>query len=450
MEIAQLSELLKECGIVGAGGAGFPTHAKLDARAKTIILNCAECEPLLRLHRQLLKYHAYEVMSAFYEIGKTLGAEKMIIGMKRAYTGTIEAVEEYIGLYPGMELKLLDPVYPAGDEVVLIYEATGKVLPPGGLPIESGVAVFNTETVYNVHRAITYHEPVTDKLVTLGGEVEHPMTIRIPLGMSVKEAAAFAGKTLIEDPAYLMGGPMMGNLVTANDVVTKTTNAIIVLPKDHPVVMKKQKNTAIDLRRAAAACCQCSMCTDLCPRNLIGHPIEPHKFMLAATCKDVQKTEVFINTMFCSSCGLCEMYSCPQGLSPRTLITEYKNGLKKAGVRPPKGIEPESVNPAREYRKVPRQRLVARLGLAPYVKTAPLIEGRVKAERVRIPLGQHIGAPALAAVKAGEDVVKGQIIGVPAKGLSTTIHASVAGRVLEVNDRFIMIEAGRKDVHLDE
>ena len=242
MEIAQLSDLLKECGIVGAGGAGFPTYAKLDKRAKTIILNCAECEPLLRLHRQLLGHHAYEVLSAFYEIGKAVGAEKMIIGMKRAYSNTIEAVQEYLGLYKGMELKLLDEVYPAGDEVVLIYETTGKVVPPGGLPIEIGVAVFNVETVYNIHRALNYNEPVTDKLVTLAGEVEHPMTIRIPLGMTVREALTFAGKELVSDPAYVMGGPMMGNLVSGNDLITKTSNAIIVLPKDHPVVLKKQKN----------------------------------------------------------------------------------------------------------------------------------------------------------------------------------------------------------------
>lgn len=449
METAQLSELMKECGITGAGGAGFPAHMKLCRRVKTIILNCAECEPLFCLHRQLLQSRAYEVLSAFYELGTALGAKRMIVAIRKSFRAAADAVQEYLGLYGEMELKLLEDVYPAGDEVVLIYEATGEIVPPGGLPADVGAAVFNVETVYNLYRAVTYHEPVTDKLVMIGGEIEHPMTIRIPLGMSVREAAAFAGRILVEDPVYLIGGAMMGRPAGADEVVTRTTNAIIVLPQNHPVIMKKRKNTGIDLKRTAAACCQCSMCTDLCPRNLLGHPIDPARFMLAAACKDVRKPDIFIHTMFCSSCGLCEMYSCPQGLSPGTLITEYKNRLQEAGI-PLRKETAGPLNPAREYRKVPILRLAARIGLMPYLKKAPLIEGRVKAERVRIPLREESGAFARPAVKAGDFAERGQVIGAPADERSTAVHASISGRILEANDRFVMIEAVRKDVQADE
>ena len=125
MEIQELSSLLQQSGIVGAGGAGFPTYAKLDKRADTIILNCAECEPLLRLHRQLLEKYAREIVRTFHMIGQAVEARDIIIGIKKAYKKTIEALEDVIGDYPGVRLGLLEEVYPAGDEVVLIYEVTG-------------------------------------------------------------------------------------------------------------------------------------------------------------------------------------------------------------------------------------------------------------------------------------------------------------------------------------
>ena len=113
---------------VGAGGAGFPTYAKLNGNAETIILNCAECEPLLRLHRQLLEKYAREIVSTFHMMGQVMGSKDIVIGIKKAYKGAIAALNECIGDYEGVRLGLLDEVYPAGDEVVLIYEVTGKVV----------------------------------------------------------------------------------------------------------------------------------------------------------------------------------------------------------------------------------------------------------------------------------------------------------------------------------
>lgn len=440
MEIKELSGILKQSGVVGAGGAGFPTYAKLDERAETIILNCAECEPLLRLHRQLLERYAREIVETFYMIGRTVGAKDMVIGIKKAYHKTIEALETCITDYKGVRLGLLDEVYPAGDEVVLIYEVTGRAVAPGRLPIECQVAVFNVETVYNVYRAVNKQTPVVDKLVSVVAEVEAPVTVRVPIGCTVEETAAMAGKSTVEDPVYFIGGPMMGNIGTAQQPVTKTTNAILVLPKDHLIVQKKNRKASIDLKRAAASCCQCTMCTDLCPRNRLGHPIEPHKFMRAATCKDMQEPDVFLNTMFCSSCGLCEMYSCMQSLSPRSLIADYKNGLRAHGIRPPQGVEPKPVGAEREYRKVPMERLMARLNLTRYDREAPLQDERAEVQKVRILLSQHIGAPARPVVTAGDIVSAGQMVAEPGDGLSVGIHASISGRITEVSDRSIIIE----------
>lgn len=439
MEMKELSVLMQQNGIVGAGGAGFPTYAKLNENADTIILNCAECEPLLRLHRQLLEKYAQEIVDTFHLIGEAVGAKEVIIGIKKAYTRTIEALNAVIGVYPEVRLGLLDEVYPAGDEVVLIYEVTGKVVRPGGLPIECGVAVFNVETVYNVYRAMNHQTPVMDKLVSVVAEVEHPMTVRVPIGTSIEETVRLAGGVTTPNPVYFIGGPMMGFIGSGSQPVTKTTNAVLVLPESHYIIQRKRQKVSIDLKRAAACCCQCSMCTDLCPRNRLGHPIQPHLFMRAATCKDVQKPDIFVNTFFCSSCGLCEMYSCFQGLSPRTLMAEYKAGLRSHGLKPPQ-VVPKPVGEEREYRKVPMERLMARLDLTKYNREAPLDESAVPVRRVKIMLSQHIGAPASPIVKQGDTVTAGQMIAEPAKGLSVGIHASIDGVIKEVSEKYVIIE----------
>ncbi len=439
MKIAELSKILRENGIVGAGGAGFPTYGKLSEAADTILLNCAECEPLLKLHRQVLREHAQEIMKAFHLVAETLGA-KAIIGIKSEYKSTIGALEAYIGEYPEMSIHRLPGAYPMGDEVVLIYEATGRVVRPGGLPIECGVAVFNVETMYNIYRAVWENHPVTEKYVSVVGEVEHPITVRVPIGTRIKDVVAMAGRITTEEPVYLLGGPMMGSFGSEYQPVTKTTNAVIVLPEDHTLVLKKRPNITNAIARAASSCCQCRTCTDLCPRHSLGHPIQPHLFMRAAANRDFQSVSPFIDTMFCSSCGLCELYSCPQGLSPRSIMAEYKAGLRKAGIKPPK-VEASPVNPAREYRRAPEERLVARLGLLQYDKEAPLDDTLREAKSVRINLSQHIGAPAQAVVASGDMVSAQAVVAKAADGLSVNIHASVAGKVTDVTDKYIEITA---------
>lgn len=442
MDLQKLKTLLKDGGVVGAGGAGFPSYAKLSEKADTIVLNCAECEPLLRLHRQVLERNAYEILSALRAVGELVGAENLIIGIKASYTAALEALKAQKDSFPEIQISEMKSFYPTGDEVILIYETTGRVVPPGGLPIEVGVTVFNVETMLNIYNVIKNEKPVTKKYVTVTGEVAKPITLEVPIGITIKELVDLAGGTTVKEAAYINGGPMMGNLASPYDVVTKTTNAVVVLPKNHHVINKKTAKISIDMKRAMAACCQCRMCTDLCPRNLLGHPIVPSEFMRSASSGDTQDTVMLLDTLFCSQCGICEMYACGQGLSPRTLIGEYKARLRKEGIKPRKDVKLQPVSPARDYRRVPTYRVVTRLGLGKYDRPAPFEEVDYKPGKVKIMLSQHIGAPATAVVKAGDKVEVGQLIAsVPPEALGVNIHASVNGRVADVTEKFITIEA---------
>lgn len=440
MDLVALSKIYREAGIVGAGGAGFPTYAKLNGSAETVLLNCAECEPLLRLHRQLLKFHADDIVEAFDKTREAVGAKEGIVCIKDHYKGAIEAVTALLKDYPSLKIKILPKVYPAGDEVMLIYDATGKVVRPGGLPIESGVAVFNVETMYNACQALR-GEAVVSKLLTIAGEVKEPKTIRVPLGAKLSEVVKLAGGEKIDDFVYWVGGPMMGRLASPSDPVTKTTNSVFVFPSNHYIVNKLKSEIKIESARAAASCCQCRLCTEMCPRYNIGHPIEPHKIMRAAACNDFSDPSPFLNSFFCSGCGVCEMFACPQGLSPRKMVQSVKNALRANGFKPPKDAPSKGVHPMRDMRRVPLERLVARLGLKKYQVQAPLDNRLIEDfSEVNVLCSQHIGAPATPIVKMGDRVKRGQVIAKAADGLSVNVHASIDGMVTAVSSKGITLK----------
>lgn len=443
MALTELVEIMRNGGVAGAGGAGFPSYAKLDKRADTIILNCAECEPLLKLHRQVLEKYAYEILYTLDRIAEEVEAQSIIIAIKSSYKAAVNAVKSVMESFPKVSIGILPEVYPAGDEVITIYETTGRVVAPGALPITVGVTVFNVETILNVYNAINNNEPVTTKFITIAGEVKNPSTFRAPLGMTYAELIELAGGATVSDYALIGGGPMTGNIVSETDVVTKTSNAILVLPENHQLISKKTASIQIDMKRAMAACCQCRMCTDLCSRNLVGHPIEPHAFMRSATSGTTKDIGPFINTMFCSQCGICELYACSQNLSPRTLIGEYKAGLRKSGIKiDPADIKFDQVNPDRQQRLIPMKRLTSRLGLSKYNVAAPLNEDTLSPKKVKIVLAQTIGVPPTLSVAKGDTVKVGQVVANAVDGkLSLPIHASISGKVLEANDKFVIIKA---------
>ena len=442
MNFEELKKVIRDAGVAGCGGAGFPSYAKLDKRADTIILNCAECEPLFKVHRQVLEKYAFEICTALNIITEAVEAEQFIVAVKGEYEETVEAVKAVLPQFKKGKISLLPEVYPAGDEVVTIYESTGRVVPAGNIPISVGVIVFNVETAYNIYKAVTDGTVVTHKFVTVAGEVKNPQTYFVPIGTSFKTLIEMSGGLTRKDVKLINGGPMTGSIGCKYDVVSKNTNGILILPDTNSVVVKKQAQTQISVMRAKSTCCQCRSCTDLCPRYLLGQPIKPNEFMKAVSTGRNNDIPVLVDAMYCVSCGICEMYACPQGLNPRSLIAEFKNNMRKNGVKITPVENPASVDPSREYRKVPMSRLKERLGLTVYDVDAPLIDVEVKPEKVKVMLSQHIGAPAELNVKVGDKVKAGDIIGKCAEDkLCVPVHTPINGTVSTAESNFVVINA---------
>ena len=182
-----LLEMVKEAGIVGAGGAGFPTHVKLSSKAEYILLNGAECEPLLRVDQQLMQLFPDEIIQGFEAAGKYIDADRAIIGVKDKHKEVISILKtriEELGLEKRVEVRSLKDVYPAGDEQVLVYELTGRVVPEAGIPIQVGCVVINAETALNIYKA-SKGESVTEKYITVAGDIPNRLTVKVPVGTPV-------------------------------------------------------------------------------------------------------------------------------------------------------------------------------------------------------------------------------------------------------------------------
>ncbi len=441
-------DLVRSAGVIGAGGAGFPTHVKLNTDAEYVLLNGAECEPLLRVDQQLMETHPEEVLEGLLLAKETVGAAHAIIGVKVSHPEVIQTLRETISRKSlPVTVGELPDVYPAGDEQVLVYELTGRIVPETGLPSAVGCVVINAETAYNISAAAK-GTPVTEKYVTVGGDVPHPVTLRVPVGTPVETLFEAAGCEDLDGYAVINGGPMMGGLLNpgSNPVdryVTKKTKGLLVLPAEHPLVQKKQKPMEAAKRFNRSACEQCSMCTDLCPRHLLGHSTVPHK-MVRAMAYDLPADGNVTAAQTCCQCNLCDYFSCPAGINPRMANLYYMTKLREEGIKhTPKAAF--SADPMRPYRQVPSGRLIARLGLKKFNRPAPLTEELLRADTVAIPLHDHVGAPAVPSVSPGEAVKKGQCIAdVPEGSLGAPVHASIDGVVERVTDTHIFIRAERR------
>jgi Na+-translocating ferredoxin:NAD+ oxidoreductase RnfC subunit len=440
MNSEEIVKKIEAGGVVGAGGAGFPTHVKYKAKADTVIVNLAECEPLLRVDRQLAERYAEELVKGLGFAMEAVSAREGIVAVKEKYHGAIDRLRPLLA--DRMRVEYLKDIYPAGDEFMVVKMTTGKTVPPGSIPISVATVVSNVQTLINVAGAME-DKPVITRTITVTGNVRNPVTVTAPVGVTYRQLLEGTGNAAgIDEDAYIDGGPIMGKMLDSLDEsVTKTSGGLVALPKEHPLIRIKTQPMSQILRIAKTVCEQCQLCTDLCPRNIIGHrDLKPHMTIRAVNYGRMTESQVIKGAMLCSDCGVCELYACPVNISPRRVNQAIKQELAKQGVKYDGALGRE--DPVWESRLVPSKQIAARIGLKDYYDLeAPLQEGVLEFDRVRIPLKQHVGAPCEPAVRPGDTVNRGDLIAKIREGqLGANIHASISGTVAVVDGGFIIIE----------
>ncbi len=449
----RLQESMYQAGLVGCGGAGFPTHVKYGGDAiETIIINGAECEPLLQTDQYLMRNFSERLVKTADTLRAETKAERCVIALKKSYRRECDALAEAVRKTgAAVELFFLEGFFPAGDEQTLVYEVTGKVIPPSRIPMAVGCVVTNVATLYGIADAIE-GKAFTEKFLTVTGEVRNPVVAKVPVGTPVSQVLELAGGALIEDYILVNGGPMMGKVIErseeAETYVGKTMSGILVLPADSAVKRRAQISVAHMLNLAKSACIQCRFCTDLCPRALLGHPLKPNrimrKFSSGKPIGEMLSDSDIRSAALCCECGVCEIYACPMGLQPRRINTEIKKELAVAGIRWQGEEENWMARTERQGRKVPAKRAAWRAGVGAYTgiraeEFRSLTDGAVK--RVRLALRQGIGAPSVPCIKDGDAVRTGELIaGCPEGKLGSCLHASISG-IAKVTESYIEILA---------
>lgn len=430
-----LSEI-ENLGIIGAGGAGFPTHVKLNSNPDTIIMNAAECEPLLHKDMEIILHHSDEILNGMETVMEITGAKQGIVGIKNKHAGEIELLRSKVN--GKIKVIEVDDVYPAGDEVTLIYMTTKRIVQPGALPVSVGCVVQNVETLYN----IGIKKPVAEKFISIAGAVEEPATIKVPVGISFAEVLSHF-KITTSNYVIRSGGLMMGVLEEdLNKVVSKRTGALIVLPEDHHCVTMYRRfpdEHATDII-AKAGCDQCYYCTEFCPRYLLGQPVRPETAMRNRMFTREDMPMLSVGNLSCCECNLCTMYACPEGLDPRGAAVIEKRLAREQNLK--WNGDEITVHPMYEYRKVPTRELMQRLDVLGFKDEGPLKDLKIRPHSVRVPLDQHVGHSAQAVVNVGDSVKKYDLIAKASGRVSSNIHASIAGIVKKISKTEIIIQLG--------
>ncbi|MDA8165917.1 MAG: electron transport complex subunit RsxC [Desulfobacteraceae bacterium] len=296
-------ELLKKiqaAGIIGVGGAGFPTHAKLspppDSKIDTLILNGAECEPYITAdHRQMLE-HPAEIVEGARIIMKVLGVSTCFIGIEANKPDAIAAMEKAAAAGGGgqVQVRAMKVKYPQGSEKQLIQTLTGRKVPGFALPSAVGVVVHNVSTTKAIYDAVVLGKPLYEKVVTIAGKgIKRPANLLVKVGTRVRDIVDYLGGVTPELAKIVYGGPMMGFAASSLDIpVTKTTSSVLFLAGEE-----------IDTR-PHSQCIRCGWCIEACPMGL-----EPKEIAIYVEAGRAQETAQF-GVFECFECGCCS-YVCP-------------------------------------------------------------------------------------------------------------------------------------------
>jgi len=435
----KLSDKIFEAGIVGAGGGSFPTHIKANSNVEFVLANGAECEPLIHKDFELMINFPKQIVKGMELMINSTGASKGYFGIKSKNQKAVELIQQEIK-EKNIELTSLGDFYPSGDEYELVYEATKRLIPAGGIPLNVGCVVNNVETFYNIANSID-DIPVTEKFLCVTGAVKKPKSFFAPIGTSFRELIDLAGGTTVNDFGIFVGGVMMGKLTfDLDEVVTKATAGLIVLPKNHYLIKRKNQPEKNWHRIGKSACDQCSYCTEFCPRYLLGYDVQPHKVMRSLGFTTTGASMWNQMAELCCSCGLCTLYSCPEDLYPKEACDKAKTEMRKEGI---KYIQqkPVNVHPMKNGRRVPLKQLIKKINLTEFESHTPFSNEVPEPLQVKIMLKQHIGEISQPIVKEGELVSKGQkIASVPENKLGANIHSSIKGIVSKITNDYILIK----------
>jgi Na+-translocating ferredoxin:NAD+ oxidoreductase subunit C len=309
----QLRTIIRESGLVGLGGAAFPTHVKLsppaDKPIDTVILNGVECEPFATCDHRLMLEHPDFIVEGLKIIMRVLGCSKAIIGIEKNKPDAIRVMKSAVKDIPGVKVAPLKVKYPQGGEKQLIYSATRRKVPAGGLPMDVGCVVQNVGTAAAIYEAVVYGRPLIQRAVTVTGSgVAKPVNVTARLGDSFARLVEFAGGYTEKAAKLIMGGPMMGIAQFTDDVpVVKGTSCILVL-----------EETAV-ISDDEIACISCARCVDVCPMGLMPTTISAK--VLFERWDDARE----LGALDCMECGCCS-YICP---SKRKLLERIKFGKAK-------------------------------------------------------------------------------------------------------------------------
>lgn len=294
----EIRDIIKEAGIVGMGGAGFPTHVKLtpkdDDAIEYIIINGAECEPYLTSDYRMMLEEPESIIGGLKVMLQLFGKAKGVIGIENNKPEAIRKMTELVKDEAGIEVCTLQTKYPQGGERSLIYAVTGKKVNSSMLPADVGCIVDNVATAAAVYQAVCKSTPLMERVFTVTGDaVESPQNFRVKLGTSQQELVEAAGGFKGEPEKIVSGGPMMGQAMFATEVpVTKTSSALLAFSKDEVAA------------NAPTACIRCGRCAGVCPSRLV-----PPMLMKEVNLQDIEGFQK-VNGMECMECGSCT-YVCP-------------------------------------------------------------------------------------------------------------------------------------------
>lgn len=294
----EIVSIIRSAGIVGMGGAGYPTPIKATIpegkKVDCIILNGIECEPFLTADDRLMQEYAEQIVIGAKILNKALGIQKALIAIDENKPAAIEAMRRITRSYVGVNVEVCATKYPQGAERQLIAAITGREVPPGCLPADVGCVVQNVGTVFAIYEAVQKHKPLFERIVTVSGDaVEHPSNFRVRIGTPSSFIINKAHQGKSEIGKVIFGGPMMGvSGINLNAPVTKTTSGILLLKEESIHVPE------------VSPCIRCATCVDICPQGL-----EPFAICNYVRNGDYQEAKK-IHVLDCIECGSCS-YSCP-------------------------------------------------------------------------------------------------------------------------------------------